>query len=168
MNPRNRPKKTRCHQDKRHPKLQSGASFCLSHKVFPDEFSPWQQLFQKFRCCSRTAKACFSVVSSLECFCIFRATLKHTDFPWSYIPTSAEAGKARSFVGRVLLSQHNCSKHCICLCKCNACRPVYLRPCKMLVGNLPNPKHSVSKDTIRDGHAERFFNQNRRQIQWVD
>ena len=45
----NRPKKTRCHKDKRHPTSKSDASFCLSHKVFLDKFSPWQHLFLKIR-----------------------------------------------------------------------------------------------------------------------
>ena len=29
--------------------LKLDTSFCLSHKVFPDKFSPWQHLFEKFR-----------------------------------------------------------------------------------------------------------------------
>ena len=47
--------------------------------------------------------------------------------------------RVETFIAEDFLSQHNSSKQCICLYKCDFCKAVFLRPCKMLVGNLPNP-----------------------------
>ena len=44
-----------------------------------------------------------------------------------------------TFIAEDFLSQHNSSTQCICLYKCDFCKTVFLRPCKMLVGNIPNP-----------------------------
>ena len=46
---------------------------------------------------------------------------------------------------RVFKSQHNSSKQCICLYKCDFCSPLFLRFCKILVGNFPNPDNSASR-----------------------